>query len=137
MKIVRLIRNLPTMLFSLAADLLVLAHFGFIVFVVAGGSLAFRWPRVIWVHLPAVVWGVTIEFAGFICPLTPLENKLRFAAGESGYTGGFIDQYVVPIVYPSGLSRNLQIILGVTAILINVAIYAALLAKRKQNREAR
>ena len=84
------------MLARIAADVLVVLHLGFIVFVVGGGLLVLRWPRLVWVHLPAAVWGVLIEFGGWICPLTPLENSLRRAAGEEGVRGSFIERYVMP-----------------------------------------
>ena len=118
-----------------AADFIVIIHFGFIVFVVLGGLLVFRWPKLMWLHLPAVAWGVVIEFARFICPLTPLENRLRIAAGESGYSGGFIDQYLIPVVYPDGLNGPTQIALGVLVISINLVLYSVVIAKRKRNKE--
>ena len=123
------------MLTRVAADFVVIIHFGFIVFVVLGGLLVFRWPKLMWLHLPAVAWGVVIEFAGFICPLTPLESRLRIAAGESGYSGGFIDQYLIPVVYPDGLNRPTQIALGVLVISINLVLYGVVVAKRKRNKE--
>lgn len=123
------------MLTMVAADFIIIIHFGFIVFVVLGGFLVLRWPKVMWLHLPAVAWGVVIEFARFICPLTPLENKLRIAAGESGYSSGFIDQYLVPVVYPNGLNRPAQIALGVVVISINLVLYSVVVAKRKRNKE--
>jgi len=123
------------MLTRVAADFIVIIHFGFIVFIVLGGLLVFRWPKLMWLHLPAVAWGVVIEFAGFICPLTPLENRLRIVAGESGYSSGFIDQYLIPVVYPDGLNRPTQIALGVLVISINLVIYGVVVAKRKRNKE--
>jgi len=123
------------MLTRVAADFIVIIHFGFIVFIVLGGLLVFRWPKLMRLHLPAVAWGVVIEFAGFICPLTPLENRLRIAAGESGYSSGFIDQYLIPVVYPDGLNRPTQIALGVLVISINLVIYGVVVAKRKRNKE--
>lgn len=94
------------MLARLAADFVVLIHFGFIVFVVVGGLLVLRWPRAAWMHLPAAAWGAGIVLLGGICPLTPLEKSLRRLAGEAGYEGGFIDRYVMPVIYPVGLSRD-------------------------------
>ena len=123
------------MLTRVAADFVVIIHFGFIVFVVLGGLLVYRWPKLMWLHLPAVVWGVVIEFAGFICPLTPLENRLRIAAGESGYSSGFIDQYLIPLVYPDGLNRPTQIALGVLVVSINLFLYGVMVAKRKRNKK--
>lgn len=106
------------------ADLVVIAHGLFIVFVVAGGLLALRWPRAAWVHLPAAVWGVLIEWAGWICPLTPLENTLRRAAGQAGYSGGFVERYLLPLIYPAGLTPAVQLWLGLVVLVVNVAIYA-------------
>ena len=123
------------MLTRVVADFIIIIHFGFIVFIVLGGLLVFRWPKLMWLHLPAVAWGVVIELAGFICPLTPLENRLRIAAGESGYSSGFIDQYLIPVVYPDGLNRPTQIALGALVISINLVLYGVVVAKRKRNKE--
>jgi hypothetical protein len=114
----------------IAADIVVVIHLAFIVFVVCGGLLVLRWPRLAWVHLPAAVWGVAIEFGGWICPLTPLENTLRRAAGDEGYASSFIERYVVPVVYPAGLDREAQFILGGLVLAVNVALYAAVIVKR-------
>ncbi|HVO27602.1 MAG TPA: DUF2784 domain-containing protein [Candidatus Margulisiibacteriota bacterium] len=111
------------MLFQAVADLVVLIHLAFIVFVVLGGVLAMRWRWIAWVHLPALVWSALLEFCGWICPLTPLENWLRRAGGASGYSGGFVEQYVLPIVYPAALTREAQIVLGLLLCLLNAAIY--------------
>lgn len=120
------------MIAKTAADFVVVLHLAFIVFVVVGGMLVLRWPRLAWAHLPAVAWGALIEFAGWICPLTPLENRLRVTAGESGYAGGFIDRYIVPVVYPAGLTRGMQLALGVAVIVINLVIYGLLLSRRQK-----
>lgn len=112
------------------ADLIVLLHFAFVVFVVLGGLLALRWPRVVWLHVPAVIWGALVEFTGWICPLTPLENRLRAAAGESGYEGDFIARYILPALYPNGLTRNDQLMLGGIALAINVAIYTVVITRK-------
>ena len=112
------------MLHRLLADGLVLIHGLWLVFVVAGALLVVRWPRVAWVHVPAVVWGVLIELQGWVCPLTPLENALRRMGGQAGYTGGFIERYVTGFVYPAGLTREIQIALGVALLVLNVALYA-------------
>ena len=113
-----------------AADIVVLLHLAFILFVAVGGLFVLRWPRLAWAHLPAVVWGALVELAGWVCPLTPLENRLRAAAGESSYSGGFIDRYIVSIVYPSGLTRGTQLALGTAVIAINLVIYGTLLRRR-------
>jgi hypothetical protein len=109
---------------QLLADLVVLLHLTFILFAAFGGLLAIRWRGVMWVHLPTLTWAAFVELTGRICPLTPLENWLRRAAGEAGYEGDFIAHYIVPIVYPIGLTRTIQIALGAILILGNAGIYA-------------
>ena len=100
------------MIYQMLADLVLILHLGFITFVVLGGLLALRWRWAPLVHLPAALWGTIIEVTGQVCPLTPLENSLRRAGGEPGYSGSFIEQYLLPVVYPSGLSRSLQLMLA-------------------------
>ena len=114
------------------ADLLVVAHASFIVYAVAGGLLALRWPRAAWLHLPAVAWAAAVELAGWICPLTPLEVALRRAAGEAGYPGGFVEHYLLPLVYPAGLTRPIATALGVAVLAANVAVYALVLMRRRR-----
>src|SRR5262245_14974266 len=109
------------MLKSLAADFIVLFHLLFILFVMFGGIFALKWPKVALLHIPAAVWGSLIEFFGWICPLTPLENTLR--SDGQAYSGGFIDNYIMPIIYPPGLTRELQWILGGGILLMNVTVY--------------
>ena len=109
--------------YGLLADLVLLAHAGFVVFVVLGGLSVLRWPRLAWLHLPAAAWGAGIEFAGAICPLTPLELHLRSLAGQQGYAGGFVEHYVFALLYPEGLTRNVQLALGVLVVVINVLVY--------------
>ncbi|WP_454736830.1 DUF2784 domain-containing protein [Cupriavidus necator] len=116
------------------ADLVVVAHGLFILFVVAGGLLALRWPRVAWLHLPAAAWGVLIEWFGWICPLTPLENTLRKAAGQAGYSGGFVERYLLPLIYPPGLTPAVQLWLGLVVLVVNVAIYALWWRRRRAAR---
>jgi hypothetical protein len=111
----------------LLADLVVLAHAVFVAFVVLGGLAVFFRPRIAWVHVPAAAWGVIVEYSGALCPLTPLEIELRRRGGEAGYSGGFIEQYLVAALYPEGLTREWQIALGTAALAINVAIYGWLL----------
>ena len=118
------------MLYSLLADLVVLLHFSFVVFAVLGGLLVLRWLRCMWLHLPAAVWAALIEFQGWICPLTNLENSLRRAAGQRGYESGFVEHYLVPILYPADLNSGVQIVLGLFVIVVNVAIYAVAFRKR-------
>ena len=112
------------MLFRLTADLVILIHFGFICFVLIGGFMALKRRWLVFLHIPCVIWGALIEFYGWICPLTPFEQQLRQAGGEAGYSGGFIDHYIVSIIYPSGLTHEMQIILGILVILINIVAYA-------------
>lgn len=127
------------MLARLAADLLVLIHLSFIIFVVLGGLLVLRWPRAAWIHLPAAAWGAWIEFTQGVCPLTPLENHLRAMGGEAGYDGGFVAQYIIPIIYPPGYSPELANMLGLLVLAINVAVYSVVvwraLARRKNRPE--
>jgi len=119
--------------YRLLADLVLILHAGFVAFVVLGALLALRWPRVAWVHVPVVLWGAGIEFVGGICPLTPLENHWRRLAGELGYPGGFIEHYIVSALYPDGLTRNVQIVLGALVVVVNVAIYAWALRRSRRS----
>jgi hypothetical protein len=110
--------------YRLLADALVLFHSGFVVFVIAGGLLVLRWPRLAWLHLPAVGWGAWIELSAGICPLTPLENRLRIAGGEPGYHASFVEQYVLPLLYPVALTQTIQWWLGVSVLVVNGVVYA-------------
>ena len=105
------------------ADTLVIIHLLFVVFVMAGGFLLRRWPKLIWLHLPAALWGVYIEFSGRICPLTPLENQLRASTGETGYSGGFVEHYLLPILYPDNLTAPIQWLLGGCVVIVNLVVY--------------
>jgi hypothetical protein len=118
------------MWYSIAADLVVVVHLLFIGFVVGGVFLAWRWPRVVWAHVPAVAYGALVEFAGFTCPLTLLENNLRRHAGDAGYRGGFIAHYLLPVIYPPGLTRGMQIGLGLLVLLVAAAGYGGFLRRR-------
>lgn len=120
------------MAYRTLADLIVLLHFGFVLFVVLGGLLVLRWRRLLWVHVPAAIWGVLIEFCGWICPLTPLENHLRKLGGQVGYSGGFIEHYIVGMLYPERLTRGTQVILGVLVLVLNALVYRRVLAGRSQ-----
>jgi len=111
------------MLLLLLADLVVILHLSFVLFVVFGGLLVLRWPRLAWVHLPAAAWGAAVEFAGWICPLTPLEQWLRVEGGGLGYGSDFIERYVLPVLYPAGLTHNVQLVLGIVVVVINAAVY--------------
>jgi hypothetical protein len=125
------------MIYRLAADLVLIVHLAFVVLVVLGGVLVLRWPRFMWVHVPALLWGMAIEFIGFVCPLTPLENRLRERAGEATYEGGFIEHYITSLLYPDGLTREIQILLGVLVLISNVAIYGYLFVLRKRTTQLR
>ena len=124
------------MIYRFSADLVLLFHLAFVLFVVLGGLVVLRWPWVALLHLPAAIWGVLIEYSGSICPLTPFENFLRIRGGEAGYSGGFIEHYIQPVLYPSGLTRGTQIVLGSLALLINLAAYW-LVVSRLRHRSAR
>jgi hypothetical protein len=116
------------------ADLVVVVHAAFVAFVVLGAVAVLRWPRLAWVHVPAAIWGVLIEFAGWTCPLTPLENALRSRAGEAGYAGGFVEHYIVATLYPGGLTRAIQYALGAAVLAINVGVYALVIRRRRDTR---
>ena len=123
-----------TRLPHLLADLLVVLHFAFVLFVVFGGLLVLRRPKIAYLHIPAAIWGALIEFTGWICPLTPLENSFRARAGEAGYQGGFVEHYILPTLYPSALTRDIQLLLGGFVLLLNLAIYAYVLRRDAENR---
>ena len=114
----------------MGADAIVALHFAFVVFVVLGALLVLRWPRVACFHVPAVIWGALVEFTGWICPLTPLENSLRRRAGEAGYSGGFVEHYLLGLIYPEGLTRPVQLGLGLGVLLFNAVLYGWLVARR-------
>ena len=120
------------MLYQSLATFVLLLHLAFIAFVLLGGLLAFRWRWAPVVHLPAAAWGAAVEFFGWICPLTPLENALRRAGGDAPYAGDFIDRYLVPIVYPEALTHSLQLALGGFVIVVNAVVYALLLRRTRQ-----
>lgn len=126
------------MIYRWLADFVLLLHFSFLLFVVCGGFAVLRRPRLAWVHLPAALWGVAVELFAWGCPLTLLENHWRRLGGAAGYTGGFIDHYLAPLVYPEGLNRTTQIGLGLLALAINLVFYGLLVARRgKRNRQKR
>ncbi|TMB31606.1 MAG: DUF2784 domain-containing protein [Deltaproteobacteria bacterium] len=117
------------MLYRLLADVVLVAHLGFVLFVVAGGFLILRWPGMAWVQLPSAFWGLVVEWSGWICPLTPLENRLRAQGGAAGYAGGFVEHYLVPVLYPASLTRGVQVLLGATVLVINLIAYALAFAR--------
>ena len=125
------------MFYRFGADLVLLVHLLFIGFAIVGGIAVLRWHWLALVHLPAALWATVVELMGWVCPLTPLEVYLRVAAGDAGYSGGFIQHYLVPIVYPAGLTREIQWLLAALVVLVNAAIYAVLLVRVKRRRATR
>ncbi len=125
------------MLYQLAADFIVLIHVAFIVFVVAGGLLVFKWRWVIWLQIPAVIWGAGIAIVGWICPLTPIENMLRQASAGEVYASGFLDRYLAPLIYPAGFTSEIATATGIAVIVINVLVYGIFLIRRKRGIDVR
>jgi len=119
------------MLYRVLADVVLVLHLLFVAFVVAGGLSVLRWPWMAWLHLPALAWGATVEFTGWICPLTPLENLLRRSGGEAGYQGGFIEHYLMPVLYPAGLTRDTQLLLGLGLAGVNLIVYLLVFIRRR------
>ena len=116
-------------LFLIAANIVITLHFAFILFAVLGGFLVWRWRKLAWLHIPTLCWAVAIEFWGWTCPLTILENWLREQGGRAGYETGFIEHYLLPLIYPAALTREVQFILGVLVLVINIGIYGWLLRR--------
>ena len=125
------------MLDRLAADAVVALHLAFVAFAALGGMLAWRRLAYAWFHLPALAWAAFVEFSGSICPLTPLENRLRIRAGEAGYAGSFVEHYLMPVLYPAGLTPDAQKWIGATLVALNVAIYAVALARARSRKGER
>ncbi len=119
------------MIHRLLADAVLVLHLGFILFVVLGGFLVLRRPRLAWLHVPVFLWGAAIEFGGWVCPLTPLEKWLRERGGEVAYAGGFVEHYVTALIYPAGLTRNIQLLIGAGVLAINAVIYLKLRQRRR------
>ena len=120
------------MIYRALADLVLVVHLAFVLFVVLGGLLVVRWTPVAWLHVPAAIWGVMIEYSGWICPLTPLENSFRVRGGEAGYSGGFIEHYVLPALYPAGLTRSTQIVLGSVVLILNLTAYWIVVSRMRR-----
>jgi hypothetical protein len=116
--------------YRLLADLTLLAHFAFIIFVLLGGLLVLKWPQVAWLHIPAALWGALTEFFSLPCPLTPLEKHFQRLAGDTPYEGDFIARYLLPLIYPAGLTPTAQIVLGAIVVVLNIVIYGWLLARQ-------
>ena len=122
------------MLYRLGADLVLVTHLAFIVLVVAGGLVVYRYAWFAWIHIPAATWGAFIELTGRICPLTTLENFLRIRAGQEGYVNSFIEQYILPVIYPAGLTRHVQLVLAGLVVSVNAIIYATILLRKSRAR---
>lgn len=120
--------------YGLLADAVVVLHLAFVAFAVGGGFLAWRWPRLLWLHVPALAWAAWIELSGGICPLTPLENALRHHAGEQGYAVGFIEHYLHPLLYPIGLTRETQWLLAAGLLAVNVLAYTVIIHRARRRR---
>lgn len=120
------------MVYRLLADGVLILHLAFILFVVLGGLLALRWPDLAWVHVPIAAYGALIELIGWVCPLTPLENHLRELGGQAGYDGGFIEHYLLPVIYPHALTPTVQVALGVLVLVVNVVIYGIVIARQRR-----
>ncbi len=118
-------------LFQVLADGVVIIHLGFILFVIFGGIIAVFWPKVLLIQITCVIWGIFIELTGFICPLTPMENYLRQQAGQMPYSGDFIMHYIEPVIYPEGLTREFQILMGLLAFVVNVLVYIWLFHRKR------
>jgi len=121
------------MLYSTLANLVLIVHAAFVAFVALGGLLVLQKPRLMWLHLPALFWGALVVSMGWICPLTPLENNLRYLAGLDGYDGGFIEYYLLSVIYPDGLTRQIQIMLAALLIIGNLAVYTSLYLRGKRS----
>ncbi len=124
------------MVYSFLADIVTIIHLLFILFVIFGGFLVLKWRWIIYFHIPAAVWGALIEFKGWICPLTPWENQLRQAGGEAGYSGGFIEHYILPVMYPENLTQEIQVILGIFVIVINLTVYGWIIYRWRKKANA-
>lgn len=123
------------MIYRVTADFILITHFAFILLVIAGGLLVFRYAWFVWIHVPAACWGAFVELSGRLCPLTTLENYLRVHAGQEGYANSFVEQYILPVIYPAGLTRNIQLVLAGLVIAVNVIIYATIVLRKNAVRQ--
>ena len=121
-------------MYAVLADVVLVVHFAFVMFVVLGGLFVLKWPRAAWLHLPAAAWGVAIQFGGWICPLTPLENHLRERAGQTPYMGDFVAHYLMPVLSPEGLTREMQFAMGSAVLLLTTAVYLIVLRRWRTGR---
>ena len=116
-------------MYAVLADGVLVFHFAYVLFVVFGGLLVLKWPRLAWLHLPAAAWGAAVQFGGWLCPLTPLENRLRVLAGQTPYMGDFVAHYLMPVLYPEGLTREMQIVMGAVVLLLTIAVYGVVIRR--------
>lgn len=121
--------------YQFLANTVVLLHLAFVLFVIGGGLLVLRWPRAAWIHLPAAAWGAIAEFTGWICPLTPVENWLRVRGAQTGYEEDFLSHYLLPLLYPAGLTRDMQYILGLVVLVVNAVMYGWLGFRARTTRQ--
>ena len=121
--------------YGILADIVVLVHLGFVLFALLGAVLIIWWRWILWLHLPAAFWAIWIELTGGICPLTPLENWLRIRAGQGAYRGNFVDHYLIPVLYPAGLTRHIQFLMGLIVIIINLALYMYIYFQSRRHNE--
>ena len=121
-------------MYRLLADLVFIFHLAFVIFILCGGLLVLRWRWIAWLHVPASAWGAFVEFSGWLCPLTPLENWLRQQAGETGYRSDFVVYYLVPVLYPDDLTRDVQLLLGMSVLAINISVYGWLWGRSHRHR---
>jgi hypothetical protein len=128
--------SLDHLVYGLLADAVAIVHLLFVVFVIAGGLAALRWPKVAWFHLPAALWGALVEVMGWICPLTPLEDRFRMLSGSAAANGDFVTRYLLPVLYPERLTPVLQKILGALVVAVNVVVYAIVIRRRRRSRRA-
>lgn len=122
------------MIYRFMADLVLVAHLAFVVFVALGGFLVWRWRWLAWVHVPVALWGASIVIVGFTCPLTPLENRLQRLGGRAGYQGGFIEHYITALLYPAGLTREAQLAVGTAVLVLNLVVYWRFIAECRRGR---
>jgi hypothetical protein len=123
--------------YGLLADVIALVHILFVLFVMFGALFALRWPRAIWVHAPALIWGFIVEFGNLVCPLTPLETRLRVLSGEAGYRESFLSHWLMTVLYPDFLTRDLQVVLGGSLLLLNIGLYAYVWRKKLARRSTK
>jgi hypothetical protein len=124
------------MILRILADTVLVVHFSFIIFTLFGGLLALVGRTAIWFHIPVVLWSSVVNLAGWVCPLTPLENRLRELAGQAGYEGGFVEHYLMEVIYPGGMTRDLELTAGISVLVWNVLLYAYVLHRQRRKKSS-